>query len=84
VPRHHHHRHGELPARRPLLEQRDAVGVGHPDVEQHEVGPAALAQPPRVAGAFRQHHLVALVRQDLRQQLADADLVVDDQDLRHG
>ena len=25
----------------PFLEQGDAVGVGHPDVQQHEVGAAA-------------------------------------------
>ena len=81
--RHHHHRHGELAARRPLLQQRDAVGVGHPDVEQHEIGPAALAQAARVACAFGEHDLMALVGQDFRQQLADAYLVVDYQYLCH-
>ena len=44
----------------------------------------ALAQAARLAGAFRDHHLVTLVGEDLRQQLADADFVVDDQNLRHG
>jgi hypothetical protein len=48
---HHHHRHGELAVGRPFLEQADAVGVGHPDVEQHEVGRAAL-RAARAAAAF--------------------------------
>ena len=43
VARHHHHRHRQLARARPLLEQRDAVGVGHPDVEQHQVRPRAAA-----------------------------------------
>ena len=72
------------PAARPLLEQRDAVGVGHPDVEQHEVGARALARRrARFARVLGQPHLVAFVAQDLRQQLADAHFVVDDQDLVH-
>jgi hypothetical protein len=58
--------------------------VGHPDIQQHEVGTRALAQAPRLAGAFRHHHLVTLVGQDLREQLADSHFVVDHQDLRHG
>ncbi|MNV81574.1 hypothetical protein D3C71_1752480 [compost metagenome] len=37
VTAHHDHRHGELPRGRPLLEQRDAVRVGHPDVQQNQV-----------------------------------------------
>ena len=47
-------------------------------------GPRALAQAARVAGALGEQHLVALVGEDLRQQLADADFVVHHQDLRHG
>jgi hypothetical protein len=66
VARHHYHWHGELTASGPLLQQGDAIGVGHPDVEQHEVGPGTLAQPARVARAFRQHDLVAFVGKDLR------------------
>ena len=41
VARHHHDRHRQQPRARPLLEQRDAVGVRHPDVEQHEIGARA-------------------------------------------
>jgi hypothetical protein len=43
-PRHHDHRHRQLAGRRPLLEQRDAVDVGHPDVEQDQVDTVAIAK----------------------------------------
>ena len=46
---HHHHGHAELAARGPFLEQRDAVGVRHPDVEQHQV----RARCARAGGAPR-------------------------------
>ena len=83
VTRHHDHRHGELPACSPFLEQRNTVGIRHPDVEQDEVRAGALAQPARIACALGHHHLVSFVGQDLRQQFPDSDFVVDDQNLRH-
>src|SRR5690606_16842749 len=60
-----------------------AVGVRHPDVEEHEVRPGACAHFARLRGIFRERHAVPLVREDLREELADADLVVDDQYVRH-
>ena len=71
-------------ARAPLLEQRDAVDVGHPDVEQHEVGADALAAGARLRGVLRQLDRVAFVGEDLRQQRADAQFVVDDKNGGHG
>src|SRR6185295_15869109 len=59
------------------------VGIRHPDVQQHEVRPAALPQAARVAGAFGERHLMPLVGEYLGEKLADADFIVDDQDLRH-
>jgi hypothetical protein len=54
VARHHHDRAGPSVGLGPLAQQRDAVGVGHPDVEQHEVRRVARAsllrawqRPPR-------------------------------------
>ena len=77
---HHHHRHGEQAGAGPLLEQRDAVGVRHPDVEQHEVGARLRCAAARAcAGILGERAPVALVAQNLREQLADADFVVDDQ-----
>ncbi len=83
VARHHDHRHGELAARGPFLEQSDAVGIGHPDIEQHQIRALPLALPPRFAGAVRQRNLVPLVGQDFREQLADADFVVHYEDVSH-
>src|SRR5262245_58398635 len=63
----------------PLAQQRDAVHVGHPDVEQYEVGLLArrgAARGRRVGGNL---DLVAFLREDLREQAADVGLVVDDQ-----
>ena len=37
----------------PFLEQRDAVGIRHPDVEQHQVGRALLARARGPAARFR-------------------------------
>jgi hypothetical protein len=67
----------------PFLEQRDAVGIGHPDVEQHHVWAPGLARGARLGGVFRQQDIVTLVAQDLEQQLAYPDFVVHHQYLRH-
>jgi hypothetical protein len=40
------------PACRPLLEQRDTVGIGHPDVEQDQVGSLSRRGSLRAAAAF--------------------------------
>ena len=81
VPRHHYHRHVELAVLRPLLEQRDAVGVGHPDIEEHEIGPLAADRLARLRGVLRRHHTVVFVLEDLLYQPADVRFVVDDQDV---
>ncbi len=46
-------------------------------------GRTAAADQARLAGVLGQPDLVALLAQDLRQQLPDPDLVVDDQYLAH-
>ena len=45
VARHHDDRAAGAAALVPLAQQRDAVGVGHPDVEQDEVRPARCGAP---------------------------------------
>jgi len=80
VPGHHHHRHVEMTGDMPLLEQRDAIGVGHPDIEQDEVRTQLAAYPARRRGVLGHPDIVALVDQNLRKQFADADFVVNDQD----
>ena len=73
---HHDHRHGQQAIAFPLLEQCNAVGVRHPDVEQHQVRAFLAAITARGAGIFRQRDNVTLVMQNFPQQLADADFVV--------
>ena len=46
-------------------------------------GRSAARSARAALGVFRQLHRVTLVGEDLRQQFADADFVVDDQYLRH-
>jgi hypothetical protein len=83
VPRHHDHRHIEKAALHPLAQQSYAVGVGHPDVEQHEVGPRPLAGKPRLRRVFSLNDLMAFVSQDLAEEFPDTDLVVNDQNFCH-
>jgi hypothetical protein len=80
VARHHHHRHREQARGTPLAQQRDAVGVRHPDVEQDQRGLGARAVAAGLLRVLGDRDAIALVLQDLGQQLADADLIVDDQD----
>jgi hypothetical protein len=52
---HHDDRHRQQAVALPFLEQGDAVGIGHPDVEQHQVGRACRAQgTARLLGVFGQ------------------------------
>jgi hypothetical protein len=83
VPAHHHHRHRQQAGARPFLEQGDAVDVGHPDVEQHQVGAHALARRAGLRRVLRQLDGVPLVAEDLREQAADAEFVVNNKDGRH-
>ena len=80
---HHDHRHGEHGAGTPLLQQRDAVDVGHPDVEQHEIGAEALAGGACLGGVLGHLDRMAFVGQDLREESADAEFVVDDKNGGH-
>src|SRR5207302_8101306 len=68
------------------LERLDAVEIGHPDVEQHEIGGRIrLDELEGVLAALRHRYLVSLVLQDARERIEDPQLVVHDQDVvRHG
>ena len=83
VPGHHHHRHGKQAAAGPLLEQGNAIGVRHPDVEQHHIGTRVLAARARFSGVLRKLDFVTFIGKNLRQQLADADFVVYNQYVLH-
>ena len=82
MPRHHDHRQVR-PALAEQLQDLDAAAAGHRDVQQHEVGAALLHAVQGLVPAPRERRGVALVREDVRDGLADALLVVDDQDAHH-
>jgi len=52
VTRHHDDRHGQQAITLPFLEQRHAIGIGHPDIEQHQIGNATRAQFTRLLSVF--------------------------------
>ncbi len=82
VPGQHDHRETQHVLLGPFAQQRDAVGVGHPDVQQHEVRLLACAGAARGGGIGRRLDLVAFLGEDLAQQPADVGLVVDDENSR--
>ena len=84
VPRHHDHGHRELARCRPLPQQRDAVGIRHPDIEQHERWPLPGAIGAGGSRIFGETHAIAFVLEDLGQELANADFVVDDENFFGG
>ena len=77
VPGHHDDRAAVGDARGPFAQQRDAVDVGHPDVQQHEIGDLPRARGARLRGVGGDVHLVAFLGEDLLQQAADVRLVID-------
>ena len=64
-----------------LPQHRQAVGVGQPVVEQHQVDPFVMLLE-RFGGRLRLDHAVAFLREPIVQRPADQLLVVDDKNSR--
>ena len=80
---HHHHRAVEAGgSARPFTQQRDAVGIRHPDVEQHEVGVLTRPCGTRLRRVGGNVDLVAFLRKNFPQETADVGFIVDDQNAR--
>ena len=77
MPGHHHHRHGQQAAIHPLFKQGDAIAIGHPDVQQHQIWPFLQPGRARGSGILCQLHAIAFVLQDIAQQFAYAYFVID-------
>ena len=73
---HHDHRHQQVVIARPFLEQADAVGVRHPDVEQHQVRTARVVGGARRLRIQRGADVVVLVGENLLNDPANVGLVV--------
>jgi len=69
--------------RGPFLEQRYAIGVGHPDVEKHEVVGVGGARRACLTGVLGHVHTMTFVVEDFRQQIPDPQFVVDHQYVCH-
>jgi hypothetical protein len=78
---HHDHRAGQALVLVPLLEQADAVEIGHPDVEQHQVRAALAQRVSRRLAVLGAADGVALVLEDVLHRLSDVGLVVHDEDV---
>src|SRR5580704_4366146 len=78
-----HDDHGTAVSRlgRPFPQERDAIGIGHPDIEQYQIVRRSRARRPRLSGVGGHFDLVALLAQDLLQQPPDIGLVVHHQNL---
>ncbi|MCY1238882.1 hypothetical protein D9M72_516410 [compost metagenome] len=83
VARHHDDGHRQLSLRGPFLEQGHAIGIGHPDIEQHEVGRTRRAVFARLQRVLREFNHVAFVAEDLREQFPDSHFVIDYEDRCH-
>ena len=79
--RHHDYRGVEVGLAGPLFEQRDAVGVGQPDVEEDQVRTPRPSRLARLRRVSRDAHREALVFQDVADEKRDVRLVVDHQDV---
>ena len=66
-----------------FAQQRHAIRIRHPDVEQNQVKRILFNQLSCLTGILRGKHIVPLILQDLREQFPNADLVVHYQKFCH-
>jgi hypothetical protein len=80
---HHDDRHGQQPIALPFLEQGDAIGVRHPDIEQHQVGGSGGAGFACLLRVFGKLDRVTFIAQNFREELADAHFIINYEYVRH-
>jgi hypothetical protein len=83
VARHHDDRHRQQAVTLPLLEQRHAVRVRHPDIKQDQIRRALRARLARLLRVFGKLYRVSLVAQYFREQLADTHFIIHYQNVCH-
>ena len=67
----------------PFFKQRDAIGIGHPNVQQNQIGARELPGLPRLSRILRQLNRVPLIVQDLKEQVSDSQLIINNQYICH-
>ena len=82
VPGHHDNRTGQMIALAPFLEQADAVGVRHPDIQQDQIGTLDAAGLASRSGVFRNRDHIAFIFQNVPDQVADIRFIINDQNIR--
>src|SRR5579863_7058645 len=74
-----HHRDGRVLAGLNAFEGFEAIHLGQPDVEEHEIEAALVEQSEAFLGGGRGDDLESFVTQERAQRFADSAFVVDDQ-----
>ena len=78
------HRHRQQAITLPFLEQRHAISIRHPNVEQYQIRRIRQADLAGRIRIFCCRDDMTLIAEDFGQQLPDAHFVVNDQNICHG
>jgi hypothetical protein len=65
------------------FKQRHAIGIGHPDIEQNKVWALTQSGGARLRRVFRQFDVVTLVIEDFPEQIPNAMLIINNQNICH-
>ena len=63
----------------PLTQQRDAVGIRHPDIEKHQIGSVPDITGSGLGCVCGNRDLIAFVLENIADDLSDIGLVVNNQ-----
>ena len=78
---HHDNGAGQVTAFRPFAQQADTVDILHPDIQQYQVGTTCTSCVARAFTALRGGYGVALVFQDIANQVANLRFIVNNQNV---
>ena len=81
--RHDHDGTLQVAAFRPFTQQRDAVGIGHPDVEQDQIEPLIRTSGTRLFRISGSCDVIPFITENFLNQSPDIGLVIDNQNMRN-
>ena len=76
--RHHHDRADQIICIRPLAQQRDAIGIRHPDIEQDQIKLSLRPRGPCLARICSYGYAIAFVAENVGNQCPDVVFVIHD------